>query len=141
MPETLPTNINDVKTKIQGIKCFLELEPAYYAIENGAAHIVAKSIKNNEMKTTQLRKFFGHIKKLEAETKGMKPTELFASSKLYLVMPELAYALGRKLISSDFYELMKNSLSATKIKTVGDFKQFVGFLSAVLAYHKMEGGK
>jgi|LQYC01.1.fsa_nt_gi CRISPR type III-A-associated protein Csm2 len=141
MSAPLPKDIGGVKTKIEGLGSFSELDPAYYAIEEGAAHIVAKDVKDKEMKTTQLRKFFGHIKKLELETKGKKLTDQFESSKLHLIMPELAYALGRKLISADFYDLMKKSLSSGKIKTVGDFRRFVDFLSAVLAYHKMIGGK
>lgn len=137
----MPESINDVKTKIQQIASFSLLSPDYYAVENGAAHIVAKSIKDKEMKTTQLRKFFGHIKKLDAQTKGKKSTDAFESTKISLIMPELAYALGRKLISNDFYDLIKECLNASKIKTVADFKNFVDFLSAVLAYHKMIGGK
>jgi CRISPR-associated protein Csm2 len=130
-----------VKTKIQRLESFSLLSPDYYAVENGAAHIVAKNIKDKEMKTTQLRKFFGHIKKLDAQTKGKRTTDEFKSTKLSLIMPELAYALGRKLISEQFYGLIKECLNASKIKTVGDFKTFVTFLSAVLAYHKMMGGK
>ena len=141
MPEQLPTNINDVKTKIQGLESFSKLSSEYYAVENGAAYIVAKDIKDKEMKTTQLRKFFGHIKKLDAETKGRKMEDDFDATKLHLLIPELAYALGRKLISDNFYVLMKDSLSVRKIKKIGDFKNFVKFLSAVLAYHKMIGGK
>jgi CRISPR-associated protein Csm2 len=141
MPEALPLNINDVKSKIQQLPSFSVLNPDYYAVENGAAHIVAKSIKDKEMKTTQLRKFFGHIKRLDAQTRGKKLTDDFESKKLSLIMPELAYALGRKLISDEFYGLIKECLNVSKIKTVGDFKNFVDFLSAVLAYHKMIGGK
>lgn len=134
-------SINDVKTKIQQLASFSLLSPDYYAVENGAAHIVARSIKDKEMKTTQLRKFFGHVKRLDAQTKGKKPTDAFESTKISLIMPELAYALGRKLISDDFYSLIKECLNASKMRTVADFKNFVDFLSAVLAYHKMIGGK
>lgn len=141
MSNTLPKSVSEVKSKIQALSNFSDLEPAYYAPENGAAHIVARDIKNKEMKATQLRKFFGHIKKIEAETKGMDKSEKIESSKLYLILPELAYALGRNLISKEFYELMKISIQAGKIQTVADFKEFVSFLSAVLAYHKMIGGK
>jgi CRISPR type III-A-associated protein Csm2 len=141
MTETLPSDINDVKEKIKQLSSFSLLSPDYYAVENGAAHIVAKNIKSTDMKTTQLRKFFGHIKKLDAQTKVNNSTDTFDSSKLSLIMPELAYALGRKLISREFYELMKECLNASKIKTVADFRNFVNFLSAVLAYHKMIGGK
>jgi len=94
MTETLPSNVNDVKAKIQQLANFSLLSPDYYAVENGAAHVVAKSIKDKEMKTTQLRKFFGHIKRLDAQTKGKKRTDMFESTKLSLIMPELAYALG-----------------------------------------------
>jgi len=141
MTETLPSNVNDVKAKIQQLANFSLLSPDYYAVENSAAHVVAKSIKDKEMKTTQLRKFFGHIKRLDAQTKGKKRTDMFESTKLSLIMPELAYALGRKLISDEFYGLIKECLNVSKIKTVADFKNFVDFLSAVLAYHKMIGGK
>jgi len=141
MPETLPSNITEVKEKIKGLATFSLLSPDYYAVENGAAHIVAKGVKDKEMKTTQLRKFFGHIKRLDAQTKGKKVNDAFVSTKLSLIMPELAYALGRKLISEEFYGLIKECLNASKIKTVADFKNFVDFLSAVLAYHKMIGGK
>jgi CRISPR type III-A-associated protein Csm2 len=141
MPETLPSNITDVKTRIQQLTNFSLLSPDYFAVEKGAAHMVAISIKDKEMKTTQLRKFFGHIKRLDAQTKGKKLTDMFESAKLNLIMPELAYALGRRLISDEFYGLMKECLNASKIRTVADFKNFVDFLSAVLAYHKMIGGK
>lgn len=142
MPEALPANFNEVKTKIQQLTSFSALNPEYYAVENGAAYVVAKgAIKDKEMKTTQFRKFFGHIKQLEAQTKGKALSDRIETSKLSLIMPELAYALGRGLISKEFYELMKESLSPSKIKTVADFKSFVNFLSAILAYHKMIGGK
>lgn len=129
-------NINDVKKKIEEIKTFSELDPAFYAPEGKAAHVVALNVKNT-MKVTQLRKFFGHIKQIEAKIKGKKNEETFDPTHLYILMPELAYALGRNLISQDFYELMKICLSPKKIKTIGDFRRFVEFFSAILAYHKM----
>lgn len=131
--------IDGVKTKISGLTSFALLEPEYYAQENGAAHVVAKDIRK-KMKVTQLRKFFGHIKKIHMKYKGEKVDKEIDKSELYLLLPELAYALGRDLISPNFYELMKVSLGS-KIRNVSDFNRFVEFLSAILAYHKMEKGE
>ncbi|MEW6616518.1 MAG: type III-A CRISPR-associated protein Csm2 [Thermodesulfobacteriota bacterium] len=133
MPEI---KITEVINKIRELKTFSVIDPEFFAKENGAAHIVAKDVRK-KMKVTQLRKFFGHIKKIQTKYKG-KTTDKVDKSDLFLLMPELAYALGRELISKDFYELMKISLSPEKISTVKDFNCFVNFLSAVLAYHKME---
>ena len=129
--------IDDVKERIRSLKTFSTIDPEFYAKENGAAHIIAKDVRE-KMKVTQLRKFFGHIKQIQAKYKGKKDDDKVEKGELYLLMPELAYALGRNLISKNFYELMKISLSSEKIPTVKDFNRFVDFLSAVLAYHKME---
>ena len=132
--------IDSIKTKISELNSFALLEPEYYAKENGAAHVVAKDIKK-KMKVTQLRKFFGHIKKIQLKYKGEQADKKVDKSEFYLLLPELAYALGRDLISRNFYELMKMSLGSSKIEEVKDFNRFVDFLSAVLAYHKMEKGE
>ena len=134
MPEM---NINEVINKIRELKTFSAIDPEFYAKENGAAHVVAKDVKK-KMKVTQLRKFFGHIKKIQAKYKGKPAEDQINKSDIFLLMPELAYALGRELISKNFYDLMKLSLDSQKISTAKDFNCFVDFLSAVLAYHKME---
>lgn len=131
--------IDEVKKKIQAAKNFSDFDPEYFAKENGAAHIVAVDVKQ-KMKVTQLRKFFGHIKKIQAKYKGKNDEDRVEKNELYLLLPELAYALGRNLISPNFYELMKLSLGTSKIEKVKDFHRFIEFLSAVLAYHKMEKG-
>lgn len=134
MPEM---NITEVTNKIRDLRTFSEIDPEFYAKENGAAHIVAKDVRK-KMKVTQLRKFFGHIKKIQAKYKGKSADTNVDKKDLFLLMPELAYALGRELISKNFYDLMKLSLNSQKISIVKDFNCFVDFLSAVLAYHKME---
>ncbi|MEM4368625.1 MAG: type III-A CRISPR-associated protein Csm2 [Candidatus Anstonellales archaeon] len=112
------------------------LSPDDYAVENGAAYVVAKNVKD-KMKINQLRKFFTRIKSIDNEIRMKKEDNNFDASKTVVLLPELAYAYGRGLITREFYDLMKICLSETKIKTVKDFKRLVDFLSAVLAYHKM----
>lgn len=128
-------SMEDVKRHLQDITTLSALNPEDYALEKGIADTIAG--KKGDMKFTQIRKFFGHIKKIETmELKGKKDTDPFDSTKLYPVMPELAYSYGRDLITKDFYEVMKICLASNKIKTIADFKRFIELLSAVIAYNK-----
>lgn len=133
-------SIEDVKKHLAGLPALSALKPEDYALEGKIADIIAKG--KGDMKFTQIRKFFGHIKKIEtAEIKGKKDDETFDLTKLYLLMPELAYGYGRGVISKDFYEVMKTCLTG-KVKIVKDFRSFVDLLTAVIAYNKkMEAEK
>lgn len=128
-------SMDDVKKHLEKLPALSHLQPEDYALEGKIADTIAG--KKGDMKFTQIRKFFGHIKKIETvEIKGKKDTAAFDSKKLYLLMPELAYGYGRGVISKDFYEVMKICLGGNKINTVVDFKRFVDLLTAVIAYNK-----
>ncbi len=139
-------SIEDVKKHLAELPTLSALKPEDYALEGKIADVIAKGKDKKDkeaMKFTQIRKFFGHIKKIETtEVKGKKENQSFDLTKLYLLMPELAYGYGRGVISKDFYEVMKICLASNKIKTVADFKRFIDLLTAVIAYHKkMEAEK
>ncbi|MCF6155458.1 MAG: type III-A CRISPR-associated protein Csm2 [Candidatus Brocadia sp.] len=128
-------SMGDVKKHLESLKTLSVLEPEDYALEGKIADIIAG--ERGEMKFTQIRKFFGHIKKIETvELKGRENNDPVDPRGFYPLMPELAYSYGRGLITRDFYEVMKICLSSNKIKTVVDFKRFVNLLTAVIAYHK-----
>lgn len=91
------------------------------------------------LKPTQLRKVFHTIKAIERRFKGRGDSEPLNSQdkmSIRLLIPELAYARGRELLPTKFYELMRHCLSENKLKTVGDFRRLAQFLTALLAYHK-----
>ncbi len=136
----LPKNIKEVIGKVNKLDNFSDMEVEYYAVEKGAAHIIANSM-GEKMKVNQLRKFFDQVKKFQLENcKGKEENKNIDIKKLYILLPELAYALGRRLITKEFYNLMKiiirDNNGKTRLKTVVDFNNFVEFLAAVLAYHK-----
>lgn len=134
-------SIREVIDRIKNLKRFYDYPVREFAAENGHADIVAKKVRDN-VKVTQLRKFFTQIKQIELECKGKNPEDDFdANVKIYLLLPELAYARGRNLITQDYYYLMKECLNVQKIKQVKDFNRLVDFLTAVLAYHKKETSK
>ena len=97
-----------------------------------AAEVLGKQLKNQGLKTTQVRKIYSAVKKIERD--GFDP------NKLALLKPKLAYAAARK----DEVTLLKDALIKA-IDQVGDdkekFKNFVNFFEATLAYHKAAGGQ
>lgn len=121
-------------------KTFAEIDVDLFAPEGKWASQIAEYL-GNKMKVNQLRKVFGELKNIELALKrqGKKDSDDFNDPRLSLLIPQLAYAKARKLIREDFYELMKvviGDKKTTKIKKAGDYRRFVDFMTAIVAYHK-----
>lgn len=90
------------------------------------------------MKTNQIRKFFGEIKKIQA--KGFESDNL----AFRMLKPQLAYAAARdknkqgKVKSTiGFYEQALSSLiSSEVVNNAKQFSNFVHLNQAIVAYHK-----
>ncbi|MBX7243716.1 MAG: type III-A CRISPR-associated protein Csm2 [Bacteroidia bacterium] len=87
-----------------------------------------------DMTTSQIRKFFGEVKRIEAN---------FTESKdnIFMLAPRLAYSCGRK--GGDkikpFYDILKpalKSISTQDDKQHEKFKRFVKVLECIVAFHK-----
>jgi CRISPR-associated protein Csm2 len=125
------------------------LRPEQFAEPDQVADKIAESyVKEGEMKTTQLRKVFHALKENERIVKAKKDEEELdpsTTTRIRLLVPEIAYARGRKLIPQEFYELMRLCLSSNKLKKVGDLRVLMQLLTAILAYQKyhekVKGGK
>lgn len=127
-------SIEDVKRDINTLEKLSDLEVKKYADTGGYADIIARANKN--LKTTQLRKFFGAIRNMEKNADSWKNIE----ADFYLLKPQLANARGRDLIPKGFYDIMMSIMDKVdrgddkeKIK---NFKVFVSFLESIVAYHK-----
>lgn len=137
---------NDVKEVLQKIKettPMSSLDPKDFTDEGGYADTLAKFFVEQDkkqhkdrLKPTQLRKVFNALKTIELNYRGKSGEDKFEISDVLTLKPELAYALGRELIPIEFYNLMKDSLTSSKLPKVKDFKRLMEFLTAVLAYHK-----
>jgi len=127
-------NINEIKQQIQKLPSMSELKAEDYADEGKLAEQLVIAV-GKDLKPTQLRKIFHHVKDLQKELNN-DPDKKFDRSKVALIMPALAYAVGRGLIPNDFYEVMKMVFGAEKCKTREDFITAANFLEAVMAYHK-----
>ena len=134
--------IKEIITQHLTSKTFAEIDVDLFAPDGKWASQIAKYL-GKEMKVNQLRKVFSELKNIELVLKrqGKKDSDDFNDPRLSLLIPQLAYAKARKLIREDFYELMKvviGDKKTTKIKKVGDYRRFVEFMTAIVAYHKQD---
>lgn len=100
-----------------------------------------RDIIDAEMTTSQVRKFFGEVKRLQMTD--------FDDSKFVMLKPKLAYAVGRakKNVRAKNYNIARfEEVISKAIDTVLNnktekarqvaFKNFVDFFEAIVAYHK-----
>ena len=98
-----------------------------------AAEDLGNRLENRQLKTAQIRKVYGAVKKIQM-------SDEFHRNELIMLKPKLAYAAAR----NDSVRDLKDALTQA-IDRVGDdrqrFKNFVDFFEATLAYHRAAGGQ
>ena len=98
-----------------------------------AAEDLGNRLENRQLKTAQIRKVYGAVKKIQM-------SDEFQRNELIMLKPKLAYAAARNTEVTD----LKDALTQA-IDRIGDdpqrFKNFVDFFEATLAYHRAAGGK
>jgi CRISPR-associated protein Csm2 len=97
---------------------------------------------SRKMTTSQIRNFLDEVNRIHAESQGRGAE--FDSSRGILLKPLLAYSAGRETgnkreVLKSFAELF--SAAADKVQDASDFKPFVDFTRAVVAYHRFYGGR
>lgn len=128
----MTNKINEVTKKINKLNSLKEYDVDDFVRFDGDVDILTRELEDDDIKTTQLRKFFAAVKEINLETKTKTWNEL--KVKFFLLMPKLAYAKGRKLISKDFYKLLESAMN--KVQSKEDFNRFVEFLEAIVAFYK-----
>lgn len=90
----------------------------------------SKEIKESKLTTSQLRKFFGEVKRQQMS--GYDQTDFV------LLKPKLAYAVGRAKDANakinDFYFVISKAID--NVSTEVHFKNFIKVFEAIVAYHK-----
>lgn len=101
-------------------------EPLVAAAEN-----LGRKLARN-LKTSQIRKVYGAVKKIQM-------SDEFNQNELIMLKPKLAYAAARKSEVED----LKNTLTEAinQVDNSDKFKNFVDFFEAILAYHRAYGGE
>jgi len=108
------------------------------------AQILALILVAEELKTTQIRKFLSGVRGVEAKVKRNAPED-FSRQDVAFLKVHLAYAKARQQASvKPLMEVMTAVID--RIREEGkegleDFKVFVRFVEAVVAYHRFYGGE
>jgi len=130
---------NDYITNPKG---FQSNDPIEWA-EDFASRLVKKEDRVKPMTTTQLRKFFGQLKRIQAEGYNEKNKPQFLMLKA-----QLAYAAGRDKGNSKltlFKDQISEAINLVEKASNNEeekirFKNFVNLVEAIVAYHKAKGG-
>ena len=103
-----------------------------------------KRLKERNVKRSQFRRVFTHIKKIQTNVESKKlektadiPGEVL--KEILLLKPKMAYTAGRHTSIADFYDVVVKFVNG--MKTVTEFNRFYDFVEATLAYHRYHGGK
>lgn len=105
----------------------------------GWAKEISQAGENKKNKATQLRKFYDEVVRFDSIIKGVaadQQMQEFNTMLPYLKMlnAKVAYAEGRDLVSREFKDFIKKSLS--KVNDMDDFNAFAGFFEAFMGFYK-----
>ena len=134
------SEINEVIKKIDSYDKLTDIEiKDLVDKDTGFAYKVAEFSKNNNLKTNQLRKFFGAIRKMEGKNSWDE-----IEPEFYLLKPRMAVGVGRNHIPKEFYNVIMTAMNKVNVgseeEKLDNFKVFVEFFEAIVAYHKFLGG-
>jgi len=113
----------DFFREIDHVESLANLDPQKI---NEFADNIAKII-HADIATSQLRKVYGEMKRLQKSAK-------FEAKKLSVFAPRLAYASARTHQLQHVYELFEKC--RPKISNEKDMEKFIYILEALVAYHK-----
>lgn len=99
-----------------------------------------EKIEEVKLSTSQLRKFFGEVKRQQIIG--------YQESSFVMLKPKLAYAVGRAMDGrkynriEDLYNVLANAIDIVVSPETSDknraFHNFIAFFEAIVAYHKAE---
>ena len=97
-----------------------------------AAKYLGQKLKDRGLKTSQIRRIYIAVKKIQMN-------QGFDRNKLIMLKPKLAYAAARNRSVEDLKEALTQAID--QVDNDKKFKNFVDFFEATLAYHKDAGGQ
>ena len=134
MPQTISTKVLDTGITSEHIP-LLQAWGEFLA--------TGKPGNKKKMTTSQLRRFFGEIKRIQADFNECK-------NEVVLLDPKLAYAVGKakkeargneQVAIEDFYKVIVNPMIRQINEDKTKFRHFVQVCEAIVAYHKAKEGE
>lgn len=100
------------------------------------AEKLGKYLKNNGLKTSQIRKFLDGVRRLDVQFDKGKS---FNKDSVILLKPKLAYAAGRQESVRPLMEVLEPAISAGA-ESFESFKKLLALIEGIMSYHKYYGG-
>lgn len=124
-------NIPEIVAKIKELKSLSDLKAN--ELNDGAKNFAESMTK--ELKTAQIRRIFGAVKKMQMEFKK-EPKDDFKNDKVILLKPKIAYAASKKIEVEPLREILEAGIDRIGDNEKGyqDFETFVNLFEAILAY-------
>ncbi len=97
-----------------------------------ASEALGRKLKNSGLKTSQIRKIYSAVKKIQMSNE-------FRRNELIMLKPKLAYAAARNREVTALKDALTEAIN--QVDNPDKFKNFVDFFEATLAYHKAAGGQ
>lgn len=105
----------------------------------------SKNRGTRPLTTSQIRKFFGELKRIQADPEKYK-------EEVPMLKAKLAYAVGRDASSyrgqvqyktkiKEFYEELELGINSIRNGENSDLIRFVKLVESIVAFHKFYGGK
>ena len=128
-----------VQSRFEELKRLRDLSIEEFALEGGLADRWVREM-GQRLKAAQLRKFYDMMKKIELKMRDREDDDVLATEHRAAILRLhvlLAYAVGRGTVPPQFQKVMRIMLDPQRMQTVGDYRNFIRFMEAVVAYHKL----
>jgi CRISPR-associated protein Csm2 len=127
--------VNEIKQKLEPLKSTgLKNLRADELVD--LADKMGKYLKEQGLKTTQIRRFLDGIRKIDVQSNKGKA---FNSELVILLRPKLAYA-AREQAVKPLMEVLDPAITAGA-ESYDSFKKLIAFIEGIVAYHRFYGGK
>ncbi len=99
------------------------------------AEQISKSGKKKMNASTQLRRFYDEVNRLNSQAKNQNVDWDAILAQVHMIVAKAAYAQARELVSEDFVTLMKALIR--QVKTKEDLQVFTAFFEAFMGFYKV----
>jgi len=117
--------------------------------QKGTIHFTetfGRHLAKERLTTTQFRNIFGEIKRIDSQLQHKKTVDNTIHQDFLMLKPKMAYAAKRAGSNGiiALKKVMDEAHAAVRLKEengISRFGNFTDFLTAILAYHKVAGGR
>jgi len=116
-----------------------KLEPTLFSVTAEQQAQTIGSEGNNINKSTQLRRYFDEVVRLNTQAKAKGADMDLILPQVHMLVAKVVYAQGRKLVSFSFVEMMKSGIN--QINDKDDLQVFANFFESFIGFYRMHGPK